>query len=90
MKNNTYLNVVGIDTCRLDFEDNMMIPKIVMFVPSTRCNHENGLEVYFYNNIVSIGKGKKLYAMGKYELDHELFKLRRKFLIMDKNKSDCD
>ena len=82
MGNNTYLDVVGIGTYKLDLEDSVMFLKNVMFAPSMRRNLvsvpallKNGLEVRFYNKRVSIRKDKKIYAMGKYEPDHELFKL---------------
>lgn len=82
MGNNTYLDVVGIGSYRLDLGDSVMVLKNVMFAPGMRRNLvsvpallKNGLEVRFYNNRVSIGKDKKVYAMGKYEPDHELFKL---------------
>ena len=82
MANNTYLNVVGIGTYRLDLEDNVIVLKNVMFAPGMRRNLsfvlailKNWLEVCFYNNIVSMGKDKKVYAMGNCKPDHELFKL---------------
>lgn len=38
------------------------------------CTDKNGLEIYFYNGTISIGKDKKVFAMGRLEHDHELYK----------------
>lgn len=81
IKCNTYLDVVGIATYTLDLENSVMVLENVMFAPGMRHNLvsvpallKNGLKVRIYNNRVSIGKDKKVYAMGKYDADHE-FKL---------------
>lgn len=56
MGDNTYLDMVGIGSHRLDLGDNVIILKNVMFAHEMRRNPifvhallENGLEVRFYN-----------------------------------------
>ena len=82
MGNNTYLEVVGIGTYKLDVGNSIMVLKNVLYAPGMRRNlisvhalTKNGLEVRFYNGRVSIGRDKKVFAMGRLEPDHELFKL---------------
>ena len=70
----------GVGSYRLDLENNVMILKDVFHAPSIKCNlisvpalMKKGLEVRFYNKRVSIGKDGKVFAMGKFVLEHDLF-----------------
>ena len=80
MKNNTYLDVEGFGSYRLDLGDSIMILKDVFYALGIRHNLisvpvfiKNGLEVCFYNKCVSIGKDKKVLAIGMYVPEHDLF-----------------
>ena len=82
MRNNIYLDVEGVGSYRLDMGDSIMILKDVFYAPSIRCNLisvlaliNNGLEVCFYNKRVSIGKDKKVLAMGVFVSEHDLFRI---------------
>ena len=82
MGSNTYLDVEGVDSYRLDLGDNIMILKDVFYTPGIRCNlifvsalKKNGLEVRFYNKRVSIGKDKKVLTMGVFVPEHDLFRI---------------
>ncbi|XP_020264238.1 uncharacterized protein LOC109840129 [Asparagus officinalis] len=66
-RNNTYLDVEGISSYRLDLGDNILVLKDVFYAPGIRRNlisvpslMKKGLEVKFYNNRVSIGKNNKV------------------------------
>ena len=57
-----------------------MVLKEVFYAPGIRRNLisvpallKKGLEVRFYNNRVSIRKDKKVFAMGKFVPEHDLF-----------------
>jgi hypothetical protein len=74
--------VEGIGTYLLDLGDSIMILKGILYAPSIKENlifistlMKKGLEVRFYNNRVSLGKDKKVFAMRNYVLGHDLFKL---------------
>ena len=73
MGNNTYLNVEGVGTYKLDLGDNIMVLKDVFYAPRIWWNlisvptlMKNELEVRFYNNRVSIRNDKKVLVMGKF------------------------
>lgn len=79
MENNIYLDVKGIDSCRLDL-DNTVVLKDVFYVLDIRRNLiyvsvylKKGLEVIFHNNRVSIRKDKKEFSMDKFVPKHNLF-----------------
>src|SRR5262249_8982089 len=80
MGNNTYLEVEGVGTYRLDLGDTGMVLQNVFYAPAIRRNLisvpalvKNKLEVRFYNNRVSIEKDKEVLAMGKFVPEHDLF-----------------
>ena len=82
MGNNTYLDVEGVGSYRLDLGDNIMILKDAIYAPGIRRNLisvllliKNDLEVHFYNKRVSIGKDKKVLAMGVFVQEHDLFRI---------------
>ena len=80
MGNNTYLNVEGVGSYRLDLGNSIMILKDVFYAPWIRHNLisvpaliKNGLEVRFYNKRVYIGKDKKVLATRVFVLAQDLF-----------------
>ena len=82
MGNNTYLDVEGVDSYRLDLEDSIMILKDVFYAPGIRRNLifvpaliKNGLEVRFYNKRVFIGKDNEVLVMGVFVPEHDLFRI---------------
>lgn len=82
IRNDTGLDVEGIDTYKLDRENNILVLKNVLFVPRIKRNlfsvpavTKNDLEVWFYDNKILIEKDNRVVVVGIFEPEHGLFKL---------------